>query len=1455
MIPINLKRIFILLLILSPYYGWSQISASDSSGCAPLVNVTFSGPAGATGINWDFDDGTISNLASPVHTFTLPGIYNVEYTATIAGIPVTYNLMIDVFGKPSIQFTATPPLSGCTGLNVTFSDASTGGGGSVITLREWSFGDGGVNVGNDPTPSYIYSIPGSFTVTLKATDGNGCDSSLAKPAYVNISNPPIAVITTNPNPPGACLPPLLVAASGANSVTNSPLGGGLTYFWDFGNGVTSTAMNPPPFNYTAGGTFPISLTVTDNINCSGSTVSDVVISAPVASFTVLNAINDTICGIANFQNTSTGTNPYFSYGDGTFGIDTIHAYPQPGTYQVNLQVQSGNCFDDTTITVVVEEVVADFTISPSYSCSWPTTIQFTSTSVNAATYYWIFGDSTFSTAQNPVHTFFELDTNQYTIYYQGFPDTTKLFIISEHGCTDSIAYIDTVFKPTARFMPNVSSGCAPLTVAFSDSSVSNEPIINYKWNLGDGTVNNGTSTNVVHTYTLPGIYYVTLIITNIAGCIDTSYIIPIYVGEPPSPAFSVTPVTVCANTPVQFQDLTPAADSAQYWHYSTDAGMMSHCYNDPDPVWNFNTLTGLQSITLTSVYNGCSGTTILPNAIDVDGPIAHFDVQGDCSSPMTYNFQGDFQEADYWTWDFGDGTVINNSTAITISHTYTSTGNYLVMLTSYSNTTGCSPYKDTSTVYVRNILAAFQGIARACTGDSVYFSAAGSVDVFGNCHEGYLWYWGDDTPPHHGAYDSMFHVYNDGGTYSIKLVVKDINGCIDTVRNAIQIYEVEAYFVPDKLVGCMPLTINFTDSSFADTTIVSWFWDFGNGITSTLQNPSNTYTQTGISSWTVKLVVTTALGCKDSMVIVVIPSIPDPSFGLQTTNNICAGDSVKFYPYNTGHAFYNWNFGNGTLSTALNPTCAYPVAGVFNVTLTVFDSLGCMGTLVAPALVNVQDYPIAAFVSTADTVFNKCYPLLVSFTDTSIGNVFGIRSWDLGNGSATIGTPTVGTIYQTPGTYNITLIETTTFGCSDTITKSITVEGPVGNFDIIPGTICKGQSVTLTIKDTADVLSYYWDFGDGSTALGTSPVTHTFNINPVSGQTMISIVMWSPDSACTATVSNPLNIHPVVAAFNATGTDSIFCLNEILTFNNLSVNAGTSNWNFGDGTTFSGTTPPPHSYLTPGNYSVSLSIFNAATGCTDSIIHLFTILDIPTAVATGGDTCQGSPLQLNASGGISYLWTPAAGLSSDTISNPVATPPSSTNYLVTVYGANGCADTATAEVIIYEPPAAIIFDSTMVIGQEVQLNVYAGPGYTYQWSPATGLSCITCPNPIAQPLVNTIYYVTISDAAGCFNITSTYEFIIKPITTIDVPTAFTPNGDGDNDIIFVEGLGIKKLIEFKIYNRWGQLLFETDDIDKGWDGFYMGKLQNVETYVYFASVETWLNGEILTKKGSFNLLR
>ena len=144
--------------------------------------------------------------------------------------------------------------------------------------------------------------------------------------------------------------------------------------------------------------------------------------------------------------------------------------------------------------------------------------------------------------------------------------------------------------------------------------------------------------------------------------------------------------------------------------------------------------------------------------------------------------------------------------------------------------------------------------------------------------------------------------------------------------------------------------------------------------------------------------------------------------------------------------------------------------------------------------------------------------------------------------------------------------------------------------------------------------------------------------------------------------------------------------------------------------------------------------------------------------------------------------------------------------------------------------------------------------YIFDWTPTDGLDCDTCGSPCIQPLEKITYSVEVTDVLGCF--TSNADFIvdIHPETFISLPTTFTPNSDGSNDIIYVEGWGLKELLEFRIFNRWGEELFFTTDVDEGWNGFYKGVLQNNDVYVYKVSALTWRD-ETQQLEGFFNLLR
>ena len=543
----------------------------------------------------------------------------------------------------------------------------------------------------------------------------------------------------------------------------------------------------------------------------------------------------------------------------------------------------------------------------------------------------------------------------------------------------------------------------------------------------------------------------------------------------------------------------------------------------------------------------------------------------------------------------------------------------------------------------------------------------------------------------------------------------------------------------------------------------------------------------------------------------------------------------------------------------------YNTPGIFNVTLTVVDSVGCTGTQTINQLA-VQGYPIAGFTSTGDTSTTLCYPIQLNFTDTSQNGQL-TRYWDLGTGAPVQPTQTVGTLFDQPGTYDVSLVVQSSFGCRDTIIRTFNVEGPKGDFTINKNAICKGDSILFTIFDTSDVAYYTWDFGDGTGTNQISPVTHTYNFHPPSGQTVASLVMWSTDSACAASVQKPITIQRVIADFERNDETSLLdtahCLGTTDAFTNTSIGADQWNWNFGNGENFVGQNPSSVYYDTAGLYTITLAVRDQTLGCVDTIRKNIEVFSNPIVTAIGGAICEEATIELAttliSNVPANYVWSPSESLSDSSIANPIAAPTVTTSYQVVVTDTNNCLDTATAVVTVFNRPPSIDWDTLIVIGQEVTLDVSLGSGYSYVWTPTEGLSCANCGIVVAQPLVDTDYTVVVTDSGGCFSVPSYYRFEVKPETTIDVPTAFTPNGDGNNDLIFVRGWGIKSLIEFKVYNRWGQLVFETSDIKQGWDGYFNGKQQNNDTYTYHAVVETWLvvNGAntIKEKTGAFNLVR
>lgn len=1478
----RLRRFFLTLsLLMVAFKVLPQISCTPTAGCVPLVGVSFTGAPGATGILWNFGDATSSNINNPTHTYPSSGTYTVTYNATVSSSPVTYTLLVKVFPKPVANFSFTLPSNHCAPVNVAFTDLSVGGGTTSIVNWQWAFGDGGLS--GTQNPNYSYTIPGTFSITLIVKDANGCDSTITKSA-VPVSAQPTVVISSNPLSLSSCTVPFTASFSGSNCASGAPGGGPLTYSWNFGNTQTSTVQNPPSVTYTTQGVYTVSLTVTDNNSCSKTVTTPVTLIQPQVKV----HHPDTVClgSLAMFRDSSLATSSTWNFGDASppYGFNLTppatstlsHLYSSPGSYTVSVTATSGLCTQTKTFTVYVEKVTANFVASaPSFTCSKTFPATFTSTSTNSSggslNYSWNFPNGSSSTLSSPTTTLTQGSLNPFTIFGTYKP-RIHLTVTSSFGCKDTISFVyDSIRRITAYFWDDKSEGCVPLTVSFHDSSFSAAPIVTHDWNFGDGNTTSGpTATLVVHTYTAVGTYSVIETISNSNGCIDTSFVRWIKVRNPAPVNFTVSPTTVCPNQPVTVTMGVNPADSVNHWHVDSDLGMFSSCFTNSVMSSTFNH-TGTFGFTVSAYADGCESSAVSATSVTVKGPIASGRFFTRCDSTYKITFHALLQDAQYGVWNYGDASptqTLSGMGSFTTAHTYSASGNYTASLTAYNSTTGCPPSTFTTVVTVRKVKAAFLDNSVSCKKTASTYTAT-ATDAMTACNTGYTWLFGN-YPPVQTSFAITNYTFTTAGIYTIHLIVKDTNDCRDTATKVIKVSSVTANFAASPTVGCLPsFTVTTNNASTSDTSAVSYSWNFGDGsgIVSG-NNPSHTYTSIATPPSqidTITMIATNGYGCKDTIKKVVQINTQLPVLTSLGSPSICVNSPIIFQALNVpGVVSYTWNPGNSSAPfTNTNSTTAYSytAAGTYTASVIVQDAAGCQGKSTYP--VYVQNYPIPSFTfinqcNTSSSV--ACAGCTILFQDNSTNPFPGPRNWDLATGGPIVGTSTVGTAYTTPGTYVITLTVTSSYGCAAIKKDTITVYGATADFITDKNTVCKGEAITFTIKDTSNVFTWHWDFGDGSDAGKVSPTAHSYTFHPPSGTTNASLIYWTSDSACKYSVVKPINIRNIIADFDRNNEmvkkDSIHCLGVQDLFTSTSTSATAWSWNFGDGGN-SSMTNPTHTYANPGTYTVTLAISDTQYGCKDTIRKPMWIITPPVATLGGRDTCAGAPTQLLATGqpSYTYVWHPGTHLSDSTVANPIATLTVPTVFTVEITDPNGCTNTVTKSLYIQQPPKSMNWDTSVVIGQPVTIPGYAGSNFTYTWNPITDLSCTNCPYPISTTTVDMTYTANIQDNMGCFKTTNTFSIHIEPLSSVDVPTAFTPNGDGINDIIYVDGWGIKKLNYFRVYNRWGQLLFESNDIKIGWDGFFNGAPQNMETYVYQVSVETYIDAEPKLKAGTFKLIR
>jgi len=1427
-----------LFFILS--YNIFAQTADQTAGCSPL-EVQFFAPNGSATFFWDFQDNATSTLENPLNTFVDPGTYEVEFRETVGG-PIVGTVTITVFPTPVLEMTAAP-IVGCTPLNVNFENNSIVDPNITVNNYQWVFGDGGVDSGTSPT--HTYTDEGLFTVSLNIeTNFESCNVTEIFPDVVTASAVTGLSFTTDPTPATACTPPLVIAVDNMTT-DNDPL----TYQWTFGNGSTSSQENPGAETYNSEGLFNIVLTATDDLGCTASFSESVFIGSPQASFT----IPDTICinGYYDMINTSDPGSYLWNFGPNQDPQVTTAAnpdsvfFPVEGFQDITLTVSSDGCVGDTTRTVYVEDPDATFTADPVFSCVEPLIVTFDPVSDLGVNWYWDYDYGTDDIGiENPTH---EFNHDDVTIYSKngGVSFFTILTIEYASGCKAMWGDHVALNEPNALFVPDVISGCAPLTVELTDDShPGGAPILQWDWDYGDGQTANFTNNDVhTHTFENPGTYEVELSIINDLDCRDTSYLMVFEVGDSIPVDFEVDVTEVCPGDSVQFTNLT-LLDNVDAWHFTTDNNRSFHCYDEPDLTWAYVQETGPMDVSLTVEYNGCYSTLTQEDLITVKGPIAQFHYQMDCTNPYEYFFENESMEATSGVWDFGDGnfSTLNNPT-----HTYAATGDYWVKITAENNLSGCPASVDSMQVFVREIQAAFELDTLLCSNLPYELDASASVDVDATCWRGYSWYTTFNRPI--TLQDSVISLNVPPGEQNITLVTRDVNGCKDTASLDVKSFEIDPIFETDDTRICLPAEVNFTDVSIGDTTLVAWEWNFDDGATSFEQNPIHVYGEDpAADTFNVELLVIDAIGCefRDTQDLIIYKPV---SFILSSpTPAICVGEPIELsgtdFILEGSNLEFEWDFDNGTTATGQSNTTSYDMAGNYLVKM-YFEEIGSGCNDSTFLNIQVQEYPEAAFISSFDSLGVLCAPQNALFTNESASLYPLDYFWDFDNGQ-TSSDENPGASFD-KGTFEVQLLVSTPFGCSDSITSTYTLVGPEGDFILDPDMICLGESINFTLLDTADISSFSWDFGDGSGADDVSPISHQYNFVPPTGQTVATLVLRSTDDACIFAIEQDIFIHEILADFLTNdGVDTTACIDETVMFVNNSTGEDTYSWNFGDGTN-STLESPTNTFTQPGVYDVSLTVTSTDFGCSDDIVKTVSVFGLPSTIAIGDTICEGDEASLSIfdpSDGSTYSWSPASLLNSnDTPTPTTATLSESTNFMVTELDENGCENSTATNVEVIPAYPSMVFEDVICEDGTAFLPFVPNSDYSYEWSPSL-TDCDTCTViPVENVSESIIYTLTATDifGLGCDPSISTYELEVI-FTSVEIPNAFTPDGDGVNDYfnpIISETLSYDEVVlDFKVWNRFGQLVYDNDNPSVGWDGTYKGRPAPSDVYIFTVNLAT-----------------
>ena len=876
--------------------------------------------------------------------------------------------------------------------------------------------------------------------------------------------------------------------------------GAATYFWDFGDGGTSTEVHPI-HRYDRNllrhdTTFTVMLVATTTEFCRDTAWFDVVLHPYIeAAFTVDDVVG---CDpfVVDIHNLSIGVDDYYwDFGDGnTSGSSAAtlsHTYRNLGAasvvYPLRLVVTNEEGCSDTLIRniTVHPEITANFTTDALDGCH-PLTVTFTDLSVNAVVYLWDFGDGAASTEHSPVHTYTNFGLTD-TVYTVSLTTST-----ADGECVKSISFPITVYpQVVSEFTFPSAQGCGPFEVEFQNLSIGGS---SFTWDFDDGTVITVPTTDPqTHVFPNSGfgadlVYNVSLTAENPYGCRSTT-VKALTVYPEIDAAFSVSDTSGCHPLPVDFTDLSQGAGSL-VWDFGD--GSTSSAAN---PSHLFTNTGAVDSVYRVWLY------TLAPNNICADSTYVDITVHpylqasftvpvSSGCEPLEVTLVNDSRQASRYYWDFGDGSDTITYTLDPFVHRYvnndfSNSRDFEIILVA-ENFAGCMDV-------IRRTVTVEPAIEASFSASQVQGCHPLPVD-FSNLSNGaayYLWDFGNgttsmDSDPSH----TFTNVGVSDSTYRVWLYATAGNHvCMDSFYVDITVHPfIRADFTFQEQVNCSPSPVQFNNASVGGSV---FRWDFGDGsadTTTTDMNPvhhvftNSDYSNNGL--YQVTLVAENLAGCQDQITrtVEVYPAIeadftPSVSEGCHPLN-------VDFSNLSQGGWIFSWDFGDGATSEADDPVHEFTNFSDSSITRTVnllaTSRFNC--THQVQADITIHPMPTARFET--ERIID-CAPFQVVVENTSLQA--DTYQWTFGNDTsfAMNNQAPVSHSFDNPGadiaTYQITLEASTVHGCRDTVYQDVYVYPRThAAFSVNDGDC--SPFMAFFVNESVRGETYLWDFGDGTSA-------------------------------------------------------------------------------------------------------------------------------------------------------------------------------------------------------------------------------------------------------------------------------------------------------------------------------------------------------------------------------------